>query len=145
MLHCLTLQHCPRNRSHYQQEKLHKSSGDSNVLSALSRLRSLAVWWCLHDGSGRMVRINTLQVASISEMALRLRLAVAITSSCWAEFPAATALAVAVVMPLVIRVNSSGVVDFSGASLDWKSCRTRVGQTQNAQNVIQLVMCSSSL
>lgn len=77
--------------------------------------------WQPADVCVRTARINTLQVASISETALRLRLAVAITSSCWAEFPAATALAVAVVMPLVIRMNSSGVVDFSGASLDWKS------------------------
>lgn len=92
------------------------------LMSYLLSAGSLAACWCLReDHSGRTARINTLQVASISEMALRLRLAVAITSSCWAEFPAATALAVAVVMPLVIRVNSSGVVDFSGTSLDWKS------------------------
>lgn len=57
----------------------------------------------------------------MSKMALRLRLAVEITSSCRAEFPAATALAVAVVMPLVMRMNSSGVVDFSGTSLDWNT------------------------
>ena len=62
-----------------------------------------------------------MQVVSISEMALRLRLAVAMTCSCWAELPAATALAVAVVMPFVMRINSSGVVDFSGTSLDWNT------------------------
>lgn len=83
---------------------------------------SLAAPCCLCEACfGRAVRINTLQVVSISEMALRLRLAVAITSSCWAELPAATALAVAMVMPFVIRVNSSGEVDFSGTSLDWKT------------------------
>lgn len=65
--------------------------------------------------------ISTLQVVSISEMALRLRLAVAITSSCWAELPAATALAVAVVMPFVMQMNSSGVVGLSGTSLDWNT------------------------
>lgn len=69
--------------------------------------------------SGNLVWISTLQVVSISEMALRLRLAVAITSSCWTEFPAATALAVAMVMPFVMRMNSSGVVDLYGTSLDW--------------------------
>ena len=54
----------------------------------------------------------------MSEIALRLRLAVWIMSSYWAEVPAATALAVAVVMPLVMRINSSGVVVLLGASLD---------------------------
>lgn len=59
-----------------------------------------------------------MQVVSMSEMALRLRLAVWMMSSCLAEFPAATALAVAMVMPLVMRMNSSGVVVLVGASLD---------------------------
>lgn len=63
-------------------------------------------------------------------MALRLRLAVAITSSCWAEFPAATALAVAMVMPFVMRMNSSGVVDLSGMSLDWNTWHEDEPQTQ---------------
>lgn len=72
-------------------------------------------------GCGSARWISTLQVVSISEMALRLRLAVAITSSCWAELPAATALAVAVVMPFVMRMNSSGVVVLSGVSLDWNT------------------------
>lgn len=57
----------------------------------------------------------------MSEIALRLRLAVWMMSSCLAEFPAATALAVAMVMPLVMRMNSSGVVVLLGASLDWNS------------------------
>lgn len=52
----------------------------------------------------------------MSAMALRLRLAVAIMSSWRQEFPAATALAVASVMPLVMRMNSSGVVVFGGGS-----------------------------
>lgn len=63
-------------------------------------------------------------------MALRLRLAVAITSSCWAELPAATALAVAMVMPFVMRVNSSGEVDFSGMSLDWNTWHDDEPQAQ---------------
>ncbi len=66
----------------------------------------------------KQVYAHTLHVVSISAMTLRLRFAVEMTSSCLAEFPAATALAVAVVMPFVMRMNSSGVVDFTGASLD---------------------------
>lgn len=83
-------------------------------------------WDCVCVSGHMCVRwwINTLQVVNMSEMALRLRLAVDITSSCWAELPAATALAVATVMPLVMRMNSSGVVDFSGTSLDWKTLKT---------------------
>lgn len=54
----------------------------------------------------------------MSERALRLRFAVWMISSCRAEFPAATALAVAMVIPLVIRINSSGVVVLLGAALD---------------------------
>lgn len=57
----------------------------------------------------------------MSEIALRLRLAVWMMSSCRAEFPAATALAVAIVMPLVMRMNSSGVFVLLGESLDWNS------------------------
>lgn len=63
----------------------------------------------------------TLQAVNISETAFRLRLAVAMTSSCRHEFPAATAFAVAVVIPLVIRIDSSGEVVFSGTSLEWKT------------------------
>lgn len=59
---------------------------------------------------------RTLQECSISAMALLLRLAVAMTSSWRQEFPAATAFAVAIVIPLVIRMNSSGVVVFAGGS-----------------------------
>lgn len=61
---------------------------------------------------------GTLQVVSMSDIALRLRLAVWMMSSWRAELPAATALAVAMVMPLVMRMNSSGVVVLLGASLD---------------------------
>lgn len=58
----------------------------------------------------------TLQECSMSATARLLRLAVAITSSWRQEFPAATALAVASVMPLVMRINSSGVAVFGGGS-----------------------------
>lgn len=67
------------------------------------------------------VKQITLHVLSMSEIALRLRLAVWMMSSCRAELPAATALAVAMVMPLVMRMNSSGVVVLLGASLDWNT------------------------
>lgn len=63
----------------------------------------------------------------MSATALRLRLAVAITSSCRQEFPAATALAVAMVMPFVIRMDSSGEQVFSGTSLDWNTWRREGG------------------
>lgn len=66
-------------------------------------------------------QLRTLQVVSMSEIALRLKLAVWMMSSWRAEFPAATALAVAMVMPLVMRMNSSGVVVLFGASLDWNT------------------------
>lgn len=45
----------------------------------------------------------------------------AITSSCLHEFPAATALAVAMVMPFVILIDSSGDDVFSGTSFDWNT------------------------
>lgn len=67
----------------------------------------------------------TLQAVSMSATAFRLRLAVAITSSCRQEFPAATALAVARVMPFVIRIDSSGEDVFSGTSLDWNTWKDR--------------------
>lgn len=63
----------------------------------------------------------TLQAVNMSDTAFRLRLAVAITSSCRQEFPAATALAVAMVMPLVILMDSSGDDVFSGTSFDWNT------------------------
>lgn len=63
----------------------------------------------------------TLQAVNISDTAFRLRLAVAITSSCLQEFPAATALAVAMVMPFVILIDSSGDDVFSGTSFDWNT------------------------
>lgn len=68
----------------------------------------------------------TLQAVSISDTAFRLRLAVAITSSCRHEFPAATALAVAMVMPLVIRIDSSGDDVFSGTSFDWNTWKLEI-------------------
>lgn len=61
-------------------------------------------------------RQRTLQECNISAMARRLRLAVAMMSSWRQELPAATALAVAMVMPLVVRMNSSGVVVLNGGS-----------------------------
>lgn len=67
----------------------------------------------------------TLHECSMSVMALRLRLAVAITSSCRQELPAATALAVAMVIPLVMRMNSSGAVVFGGGSELLKTCGGR--------------------
>lgn len=56
-----------------------------------------------------------MQIVSISPIARRPMLAAAMTSSCLAEFPAATALAVATVMALVQRTNSSGVAVSFGA------------------------------
>lgn len=58
----------------------------------------------------------TLQVVSISEMALRPILAATITSSCLRLLPAPTALAVASVMGFVHRTKSSGVALVLGAS-----------------------------
>lgn len=63
----------------------------------------------------------------MSVMALRLRLAVAIMSSCRHEFPAATAFAVAMVIPFVMRMNSSGVVVFGGGSELLKTYQTNRG------------------
>lgn len=65
---------------------------------------------------------STLQARSMSAMARRLRLAVAMTSSCRQELPAATALAVAMVIPLVIRMKSSGVEVLAGGSGEQKTC-----------------------
>lgn len=63
-----------------------------------------------------------MQDCSISAIARLLRLAVAMTSSWRHEFPAATAFAVAIVIPLVMRMNSSGVVVFAGGSELLKTC-----------------------
>lgn len=65
---------------------------------------------------------RTLQERSMSAMALRLRLAVAMISSWRQEFPAATAFAVAMVIPLVIRMKSSGEVVFAGGSELQNTC-----------------------
>lgn len=61
----------------------------------------------------------------MSAMARRLRLAVAMTSSCRHELPAATALAVAIVMPFVIRMKSSGVETLAGGTGEEKTCEAR--------------------
>lgn len=61
----------------------------------------------------------------MSAMARRLRLAVAITSSCRHELPAATALAVAMVMPFVMRMKSSGVETLAGGTGEEKTCEER--------------------
>lgn len=60
-------------------------------------------------------------------MALLLRLAVAMMSSWRQEFPAATAFAVAIVIPLVMRMNSSGVVVFAGGSALLNTCVIKPG------------------
>lgn len=54
----------------------------------------------------------------------------AITSSCLHEFPAATALAVAMVMPFVILIDSSGDEVFSGTSLDWNTWKLGIQQVK---------------
>jgi len=63
----------------------------------------------------------------MSAMARRLRLAVAMTSSCRHELPAATALAVAIVMPFVIRMKSSGVETWAGGTGEEKTCKEKGG------------------
>lgn len=63
-----------------------------------------------------MSDLTTLQVVSMSEMALRPILAATITSSCLRLLPAPTALAVASVMGLVHRTKSSGVALVLGDS-----------------------------
>lgn len=49
------------------------------------------------------------------------------TSSCRHELPAATALAVAIVMPFVIRMKSSGVETLAGGTGEEKTCEARGG------------------
>lgn len=61
----------------------------------------------------------------MSAMARLLRLAVAMMSSWRQEFPAATAFAVAIVIPLVMRMNSSGVVVFGGGSELLNTCEVK--------------------
>lgn len=75
----------------------------------------------------------TLQAISISDTAFRLRLAVAITSSCLHEFPAATALAVAMVMPFVILIDSSGDDVFSGTSFDWNTWKLEMVEVKKVK------------
>lgn len=83
-------------------------------------MRFLMIWPLWSWGDRAFVTVHesglTLQECSMSAMARLLRLAVAITSSWRQEFPAATAFAVASVMPLVMRMNSSGVAVFGGGS-----------------------------
>lgn len=81
--------------------------------------RKLSIYPSIHNNA----QVLTLQAVNISETAFLLRLAVAITSSCLHEFPAATALAVAMVMPFVILIDSSGDDVFSGMSFDWNTLR----------------------
>lgn len=71
-----------------------------------------------------------MQAVNISETAFLLRLAVAITSSCLHEFPAATALAVAMVMPFVILIDSSGDDVFSGMSFDWNTLKSEIEEAK---------------
>lgn len=54
-------------------------------------------------------------------------MAVAMTSSCRHELPAATALAVAIVMPFVIRMKSSGVETWAGGTGEEKTCKEKGG------------------
>ena len=75
----------------------------------------------------------TLQAVNMSDTAFRLRLAVAITSSCRQEFPAATALAVAMVMPLVILMDSSGDDVFSGTSFDWNTWKLEMEELKKVK------------
>lgn len=76
----------------------------------------------------------TLQARSISAIARRLRLAVAMTSSCRQELPAATALAVAIVMPFVMRMKSSGVETLAGGTGEEKTYEeTGGGEAQRRQ------------
>merc|ERR1740124_1439013 len=58
----------------------------------------------------------TLQVVNMSEIAFLPIFAATMTSSCLQDFPAATALAVASVIGLVARINSSGPALFLGTS-----------------------------
>lgn len=72
-----------------------------------------------------------MQAINISETAFLLRLAVAITSSCLHEFPAATALAVAMVIPFVILIDSSGDDVFSGMSFDWNTSKSETEEVKS--------------
>lgn len=72
-----------------------------------------------------MTQECTLHECSMSAMARLLRFAVAMMSSWRQEFPAATAFAVAMVMPLVMRMNSSGVVVFGGGSELLNTCQVK--------------------
>lgn len=83
-----------------------------------------------HQAVQNNANVFTLQAVSMSDTAFRLRLAVAITSSCLHEFPAATALAVAMVIPFVILIDSSGDEVFSGISLDWNTWKLEIQQVK---------------
>lgn len=83
-----------------------------------------------HQAVQNNAKVFTLQAVSMSDTAFRLRLAVAITSSCLHEFPAATALAVAMVIPFVILIDSSGDEVFSGISLDWNTWKLEIQQVK---------------
>lgn len=71
-------------------------------------------------------------MANISPIARLPIFAATITSSCFAEFPAATALAVATVIALVQRTSSSGVAVNFGAPGD----RSSYKQIANGQQPV---------
>ena len=70
-------------------------------------------------------QLFTLQIVSMSEMALRPMLAATMMSSCLPLFPAATALAVAWVMGLAQRTRSSGLTLILGGSFDCRAWTPR--------------------
>lgn len=86
----------------------------------MSHFQQKTIYPSIHNKA----QVFTLQAVNISETAFLLRLAVAITSSCLHELPAATALAVAMVMPFVILIDSSGDDVFSGMSFDWNTLKS---------------------
>lgn len=88
----------------------------------------------IYPSNHNNAQVLTLQAVNISETAFLLRLAVAITSSCLHEFPAATALAVAMVMPFVILIDSSGDDVFSGMSFDWNTLRSETEEDKKKKS-----------
>lgn len=86
----------------------------------------------------------------MSAMARRLRLAVAMTSSWRHELPAATALAVAIVMPFVMRMKSSGVETLAGGTGEEKTCEARgsgergvAGKQRGSRSTAHILTASS--
>jgi hypothetical protein len=68
-----------------------------------------------------LIEVSTLQMVSMSEIALRPILAATMMSSCFPLFPAATALAVACVIGLAHRTKSSGLTLILGCSFDCRA------------------------